>query len=250
MISLSGRVALVTGASRGLGPVIARRLATSGADVVISYRESKSLAEDVATEIRSLGRNAEAVRADLSVDDQAISLIEETERRLGRLDILVHNVGPGAYTPFLTLPSNQWHYVMNANCTALYLMAQTVAASMRERGWGRVIAIGAASARIRSDSVYGLAKDTMRHLVQSLAVEMAPSITVNVISPGLIADNEDMSVDYAAVQVSETPMGRLVTRAEVADAVAFLCDESARYITGEDLVMDGGRTIPRFGLKG
>lgn len=204
----------------------------------------------VAADIRSLGRRSAAIRGDLSVDDQSISLVEETERRLGRLDVLVHNVGPGAYTPFLKLPSEQWHYVMNANCTALYLMAQRVASGMRERGWGRIIAIGAASARIRSDSVYGLAKDTMRHLVQSLAVEMAPSITVNAISPGLIADNEDMSADYAAVQASETPMGRLVTRVEVADAVAFLCDDSARYITGEEIVMDGGRTIPRFGLKG
>ena len=250
MINLSGRVALVTGASRGLGAVIARRLAELGADVVVGFRESESLANELANEIRSLGRAAEAIQADLSVDDQAVFLIEEAERRLGRIDILVHNAGPGAYTPYLELPPERWHYVLNSNCTALYLMAPRVASGMRRSGGGRIIAIGAASARVRSDSVYGLAKATMQHLVESLALEMAPVVTVNTISPGLIADNEDMSADYAAGTVSETPMGRLVTRAEVAEAVAFLCDESSRYITGQDLVMDGGRTIPRFGPKG
>ena len=245
-----GRVALVTGASRGLGAVIARRLAESGADVVIGYRESESLAMGIVNEIRSFGRSAEAIPADVAIDDQAVFLVDEAEKRLGRIDVLVHNAGPGAYTPFLDLTPDRWHYVLNSNCTALYLMTRRVASSMSKNGWGRIIAIGAASARVRSDSVYGLAKATMRHLVESLAVEMAPLITVNIISPGLIADNEDMSAEYAAAQVAETPMGRLVTRAEVADAVAFLCDESSRYVTGQDMVMDGGRTIPRFGPKG
>ena len=247
--SFTNRKVLVTGASRGLGRTIAKRLAAAGADVAINFRESEGLVQQVADDIRALGRTAEVIRADLSADEQVDGLVEEATRRLGRIDILIHNAGPGAYLPFLKLPPDRWHYVMNANCTALYLLAKAVAPQMRDRGWGRIVAIGAASAGIRSDSVYGLAKATMVHLVEALAVELAPQVTVNVISPGLMADNEDMSAEYAEATASETPMGRLVSRAEVAAAVVTLCGDEMGYVTGQNLVMDGGRTIPRFSPK-
>ena len=249
MTILANRTALVTGASRGLGKTIAKRLAEAGCDLVLGFRESESLAQEIAQEVRMVGRSAAIIQADLSLDDDVRLLMEKAKSRFGRIDILVHNAGPGAYMPFLELPPERWHYVLNTNVTAFYLLARVLAPQMRDSGWGRIIAIGAASARIRSDSVYGLAKASMLHLAESLAVELAPEITVNVISPGLIADNEDMSPEYAAATASETPMARLVRRAEVAEAVISLCRDSSGYLTGQNVVMDGGRTIPRFGPK-
>ena len=153
-------------------------------------------------------------------------LIEKAKPRLGRIDILVHNAGPGAYMPFLELPPERWHYVMNTNVTALYLLARTLAPQMRENGWGRMIAIGAASARIRSDSVYGSPRPPCLHLTESLAVGTgARDHRQHGFTWTGLPTTRTCHPPYAAATASETPMARLVRRAEVAEAVISLCHE-------------------------
>ncbi len=244
---LAGRVALVTGASRTLGRVIARELAARGADVAVNYYRSKREADELAVELRSMGVRSAAVLGDMASSGGPREAAAAAVEALGNMDILVHNAGPYDDRPFLDLPEEKWREVFEANCTALYLLSKELAPTMRRQGWGRIVAIGASSARIRSQSVYGLAKDALIHLVEALAFELAPEITVNAVSPGLIADNEDMTPEFTSQSVADTPLKRLVTRREVSEVVAMLCASPFDSVTGHNLLMDGGRTIPRRG---
>jgi NAD(P)-dependent dehydrogenase (short-subunit alcohol dehydrogenase family) len=242
-----GKVALVTGSSRNLGAAIARRLATQGATVAIHYQQDTEEARKLVDQIVHAGGRAEAFQAELSGGASARALGEAVLTGLDRIDILVNAVGPYADTPFATLGDADWDRIVNANVKAPYLLAQAAAPGMRERGWGRIINISAGSAFIRVHSVYGLAKDAVRHLTESLAVELAPEITVNAIAPGQIEDTPLIDViapGYKDALRASTPLQRLVTWDELSQLVILLCSAPFAVMTGQTLVMDGGWSLP------
>jgi NAD(P)-dependent dehydrogenase (short-subunit alcohol dehydrogenase family) len=165
------------------------------------------------------------------------------------VDVLVNNLGPYCDTPFLKLPEAQWDWILNTNLKAAYVLAQEFAPGMIERGWGRIVNISAASAFIRSHSVYGLAKAALIHLTESLAVELAPQVTVNAIAPGQIEDSElvdELDPNYKRILRDESPLKRLVTRQQIADLVLALCGETFATTTGHTFRPDSGWTIPTW----
>ena len=247
MTVLSGRVALVTGASHGTGVDIARDLARAGARVAVHYRSDRAAGEDVAAAIRTEGGEAEVFQADVARADDVRHLVALVRERLGAPGIVVNNAGPFNDAPFSALREADWDYVMNANLKAVYLTAQLVAPDMQAAGWGRIVNIGATSGLVRSHGVYGLAKAALLHLTQSLALELAPAVTVNALVPSQIASaRTDGMPAYKAAAVAGTPLGRLVTQEEIARMVTRLCSAEFDFVTGQAIVLDGGRTIPRF----
>lgn len=247
MSALAGRVALVTGASHGTGVDIARALAGAGARVAVHYRSDRPAAEALVTAIRAAGGAAEAFGADVARPDDVRRLVAEVQARLGPPAVAVNNAGPFNDTPFCELAERDWDYVMAANLKAVYLVAQLVVASMRRAGWGRIVNIGATSGLVRSHGVYGLAKAALLPLTQALALELAPAITVNALVPSQIASaRTDGMPAYKAAAVAGTPLGRLVTQEEIARMVVRLCSPEFDFVTGQAIVMDGGRAIPRF----
>jgi NAD(P)-dependent dehydrogenase (short-subunit alcohol dehydrogenase family) len=245
--ALSGRVALVTGASHGTGVDVARDLARAGARVAVHYRSDRAAGEDVAAAIRAEGGEAEVFAADVARADDVRRLVALVRERLGAPGIVVNNAGPFNDAAFCALPEADWDYVMNANLKSVYLTAQLVAPDMQAAGWGRIVNIGATSGLVRSHGVYGLAKAALLHLTQSLALELAPAVTVNALVPSQIASaRTDGMPAYKAAAVAGTPLGRLVTQEEIARMVTRLCSAEFDFVTGQAIVMDGGRTIPRF----
>jgi NAD(P)-dependent dehydrogenase (short-subunit alcohol dehydrogenase family) len=244
---LAGRVALVTGASHGTGVDIARALAGAGARVAVHYRSDRAAAEALTTAIRAEGGAAEAFAADVARADDVRQLVAAVTARVGAPGVVVNNAGPFNDTAFCDLAETDWDYVMNANLKAVYLTAQLVAPGMRRAGWGRIVTIGATSGLVRSHGVYGLAKAALLLLTQALALELAPAVTVNALVPSQIASpRTDRMVAYKAAAIAGTPLGRLVTQAEIGQMVVRMCSPEFDFVTGQAIVMDGGRAIPRF----
>ena len=247
MTEPAGRVALVTGASHGTGVDIAAALARAGARVAVHYRSDRAAGLAVAAAIRAAGGTAEAFGADVSRSADIERLLGEVGERLGPPAIVVNNVGPFNDTPFRRLAEADWDYVMSANLKAVYLIARLAADGMQRAGWGRIVNIGATSGLVRSHGVYGLAKGALLHLTASLALELAPAVTVNAVVPSQIASSRtDTLPAYKAVAIAATPMGRLVTQEEIARLVVRFCSPELDFVTGQAIVIDGGRTIPRF----
>lgn len=244
---LVGKVALVTGSSSGTGVEIARHLARHGARVAVHYRQSRDGAEAAVAAIRAAGGDATAFQADVARSEDVRRLIDEVAGRLGPISVLVNNAGPFADTPFRTLAEQDWDRIVDANLKAVYLAAQRVAPGMDRLGWGRIVNLGATSGFVRSHSVYGLAKGALLHLTESLAVELAPAITVNAVVPSQIASaRTDRMPAYKAAAIAATPLGRLVTEPEIARMVALLCSPAFDFVTGRAIILDGGRSIPVF----
>jgi NAD(P)-dependent dehydrogenase (short-subunit alcohol dehydrogenase family) len=245
--TLADKLALVTGSSSGAGAAIALALARSGARVAVHCRQSLAAAEAVAGAISQHGREAAVFRADLADSAAVPTLIDDVTRKLGPISILVNNAGPFADTPFKTLAEEDWDRIVAANVKAPYLASQRVAPGMERLGWGRIVNIGATSAFVRSHSVYGLAKAALLHLTESLALELAPKITVNAVVPSQIASpRTDGMPGYKAAAIKGTPLGRLVTEDEVARMVVLICSPAFDFVTGRAIVLDGGRTLPVF----
>jgi NAD(P)-dependent dehydrogenase (short-subunit alcohol dehydrogenase family) len=249
-VSLAGRVALVTGAARNLPAVVAAEFAAAGASVAINDVANQDQAKGLAASIRAKGGRASVFMADVADRAQLAHLVAEVENKLGTVDILVNGAGPFAMDPFPELPEADWDRVMDANLKAVYMLAGLVAPGMRAKGWGRIINISAGSADLRNHSIYGLAKWGIRHLTESLALELGPEITVNAISPGQIAESapdiSEFDPTFVERAIAWTPVGRLVTRLEIAQMMVLMCSPMFDIITGETLRMDGGWGIPRW----
>ncbi len=244
---LKGKVALVTGASSGAGVDIAGELARRGARVAVHYRRSRAGADDVVEAIRAAGGEAATFQADMAVSDDVRCLVAEVDGRLGPVSVLVNNAGPFADTAFRTLTERDWDYVMNTNLKSVFLTSQLVLAGMETLGWGRIVNLGATSAFVRSHSVYGLAKAALLHMTESMAVDLAPHVTVNAVVPSQIASaRTDKMPAYKAAAIAATPLKRLVTQPEIARMVALVCSPAFDFVTGRAIILDGGRSIPVF----
>ncbi len=245
---MRGKVCLITGASRALGAEIARRMAHYGLHVAVNYHHSRDAALTLCDELAALGAKALPIQADVSQPEHVERLVTETVEQLGPIDILVNNVGPYVDTPFLQLSVADFDRILAGNLRATFLLSQTVGRRMKQQGHGHIVNIAATDIFHRSHSIYGLAKSGVVYLTEAMALELAPKVHVNAIAPDLIADNEDMRPEFVQRSLAGTPLGRLVTRAEIAEMVCLLCTSAFDTVTGHTIVMDGGRTIPRITL--
>ena len=242
---LAGKAALVTGGSRRIGKVLAQALAVDGADVALTYRSHARQAESVVESLHELGRRSFAIRADLTRPADCRRVVDTAARRLGRLDILVNNVGEWIVKPVASLRLEEWREVIDSNLTATFLCSQAAIPWMRRHGWGRIINLGAAGAyrahgTARMASFYA-AKAGIVAFSKSLAREVGKyGITVNVVSPGVIKAPE-LSLATARRRVDpDTAVRRPGTGADLAAAVRFLASDGAEFVTGDVIGVTGG----------
>lgn len=250
-IPLDGKRALVTGSSRNLGATIARTLAESGASVAVTYLTSEDRARELVSTLETGGGTHVAVAMDAADPASVRTAIEATVSGLGGdIDVLVNNAGPYASTPFVELDEADWDRVWDANVKGAYVAAQEVAPGMKRSGWGRIVNVSAVSAYVRNRSIYTLAKSAVITLTESLALELAPEVTVNAVAPGQIAESlpdlREFNSEWADEVLEATPLGRLVTRRDVAGLVALLCSPSFDGVTGATIPVDGGLRIRAF----
>ncbi|MFJ7175187.1 3-oxoacyl-ACP reductase family protein [Streptomyces massasporeus] len=238
---LDGKVALVTGGSRGIGAATAVRLAREGADVAVGYVKGKEAAEDVVRAVEALGRRAVALRADTGDATEAAEMVDAAAEALGRLDILVNNAGVGVLGPLDTLSLADVDRVLDVNVRGVFLASQAAAAWLPEGG--RIITIGSCMAQRvpgPGGTLYATSKAALAGLTKALARELgARGITANLVLPGPIdTDMNPADGPYAAGQASMTALGRFGTAEEVASTVAHLA--GATYVTGAEFPVDGG----------
>jgi 3-oxoacyl-[acyl-carrier protein] reductase len=235
---LSGRVALVTGAARGIGRAIALALAQAGADVAINYRERKSDAEKVAEAVRALGRRTIVVGADVSNSPEVTQMIAAVESKLGRIDILVNNAGIAVHRSLDELTERDFDQTIAVNLKSAFLCTQAVLAGMRHRRWGRIVNISSGAARGTGmvGVHYNASKAGMEGLTRGYAARLVKEgITVNAVAPSQIATDMVASHQQSAARI---PVGRLGTPEEVAQSVLSVIGNA--YVTGQTIHLSGG----------
>jgi 3-oxoacyl-[acyl-carrier protein] reductase len=237
-LELAGRVALVTGAARGIGKAIALALAEGGADVAVNYRERAGEAEAVAEAVRALGRKGLAVQADVSQGAQVSALVAKVEAGLGPIDILVNNAGVAMRRGLDDLTEADFDHTIAVNLKSAFLVTQAVLEGMRARRWGRIVNISSGAARGAGviGVHYNASKAGMEGLTRGYAARLVKEgITVNAVAPSLIATDMMPSPAEAAAKV---PLGRLGLPEEVAQAVAMVIANP--YMTGQTVPVNGG----------
>jgi 3-oxoacyl-[acyl-carrier protein] reductase len=244
MESFEGHVALVTGASQGIGRACAVALAKAGAAVALAARSEDKLREAVA-QIESEGGKAAAFRLDVSSEEAIKSTVKEITAQLGKIDILVNNAGITRDNLVLRMKRGDWDDVLTTNLTAPFLLTQAVLGGMMKQRWGRIINISSVVAEMGNpgQANYVSSKAGLIGLTRSVAREVASrNITVNAIAPGYIttAMTEALTEEQTKAVTDQVPMGRCGTEADIAEAVVFLASKEAGYITGHVLDVNGG----------
>jgi 3-oxoacyl-[acyl-carrier protein] reductase len=245
-MNMSDRVALVTGCARGIGQAIAMKLAEAGADVVVNDIEAATAPlENVATEIRGLGRQSLAVIADVSSPGDVTRLFTTAYEKFGRIDILVNNAGVTRDQLLVRMSDEEWDTVLDIDLKSAFLCTRAVLRYMIKQRWGRIISIASVVGIIGNagQANYASAKAGIIGLTRSIAKEVGSrGITVNAIAPGYIQTKMTEQLDEKQTQqlLNLIPLGCLGTPRDVAEAVAFLASDEARYITGHVLNVDGG----------
>ncbi|MFI7588140.1 3-oxoacyl-ACP reductase family protein [Spongisporangium articulatum] len=242
-----GTVALVTGASRGIGAACAVDLGRNGATVVVNYRSDEAAALDVVARIESLGGRAEAVRADVADEDEVRAMFAGVRERHGRLDILVANAGITADNMVVRMNAEEFRRVMDTNVFGTFLCCREATKVMLSARRGAIVTISSLTALGAPAVVnYATSKGAVATLAKSLAAELAPvGIRVNTVSPGLV-DTDMVGAMGPAVQkafVDRVALGRAARPEEVATVVTFLCSDGASYVTGADIPVNGGATL-------
>jgi NAD(P)-dependent dehydrogenase (short-subunit alcohol dehydrogenase family) len=245
---LSGKKAFVTGASRGIGRVIAVALAAAGADVAIAARSQDGLAE-TAREVSDLGRKAFVFPLDVTRQEDVTTAVHEAIRLLGQLDIVVNNAGGLNFmVPFLDMRISGWDKVMRLNLDSTIYVCQAVGPHLRERGRGSVINVASVAGMSAAPGLipYGASKAAVISVTKTLAVEWAPSgIRVNALCPGWTATDLNRNLwdgpDGGRSTVANVPMGRWGRPEEMAGPAVFLASDASSYMTGQVLVVDGGQ---------
>jgi len=244
MAQLDGRIAVVTGGSRGIGAAVGRTFAREGAAVVICDLLDER-GEGIADEINRAGGSAMFVHLDVTAQADWQAMTARVDAWRGGIDVLVNNAGINVRTGIENVALDDWNRVMAVNLTGPLLGMQTVAPIMRRRGGGAIvnIASNAALRGIRS-AAYCASKWAVRGLTKVAALEFAAAgIRVNTVCPGVVPTELNAGQPYVATTGEKTPMGRIATAAEIAQAVLFLASNSSSFITGMDMPVDGGMTV-------
>jgi pteridine reductase len=241
--ALAGKTALVTGAGVRVGRAIALMLARSGTDVAVHYHSSRREAEDVVAAIRSLGRRSAALQADLASPEDCRRLVRETLSGLGGLDLLVHSASNFHRAALEDTGEDLWDSAMDVNTRAGFLLVREASATLRA-GRGRVVLLSdfLARAPARNYLAHAVSKAAVEGLVRALAVELAPEVSVNGVSPGTVLVPEGTSPEEAEKLARRVPLKRNGDPDDVAQTVLFLCAGPA-FITGQVIAVDGGRSL-------
>lgn len=245
--SLSNKVALVTGASKGIGAAIARRLAAEGASVVVNYASSREGADRVVQDIHDGGGNATAVQANVAEVSDAQRLVSETLSAFGRIDILVNNAGVYEFAPLEAITAEHYHRQFNTNVLGLLQVTQAAVASFPETG-GSVINIGSLVTSVTppASAVYTGTKGAVDAITGVLANELAPrKIRVNAVNPGIVETEGTHTAGISGSEmesqmIAQTPLGRVGQPDDIAKVVAFLASDAAGWLTGEIIRAGGG----------
>jgi 3-oxoacyl-[acyl-carrier protein] reductase len=249
MFDLSGRAALVTGGSRGLGRAIALAFARQGADVAVNYRGNAEAAEAVATEIRGLGRRASVIQGDTSAGREACeAIVKAALDELGSVHILVNNAGITRDNLLMRMDAEEWDSVLTTNLGGPFWMTRAIARPMMKARSGRIINMSSAAGRMGNpgQANYAAAKAGLIGLTKTTARELASrGITCNAIAPGLIETDLTASMPEAATEAIRTltPMGYVGSVEDVAAAAVYFASDEARYVTGQVLGVDGGMVM-------
>ena len=245
MIDLTGKSAVVTGGSRGIGKSIGLRLAQQGADVCLSYRGNAEAANATVAEIESVGRRALAVQADVTQPEAAEDLVKQALDAFGKVDILVNNAGITRDDLIMRMKPEDWRDVLETNLFGAFWTLKAVTRPMLRAKAGRIINITSVSGQAgqMGQANYSSAKAGLIGLTKASARELASrGITVNAVAPGFVLTEltQDLNDDLKSQITERTPLGRFGTTDEIAYAVAFLASDEAAYITGQVLAVDGG----------
>ena len=244
-MSLQNRVALVTGAARGIGKEIALTLGRDGARVAVSYRTNKMGAQKVVNALRALGTDGWAVESNVTDPARSKELVDGVARHFGRLDILVNNVGDFEWKPVFESTLEEWQAIVASNLLSVFYVSKYALPVMRRQRWGRIVNLGAVGAERAFGqakiSAYSAAKAGMVAFSRSLALEEARNgITVNVVNPPIIDDKELSLEEAVRIADARFPVGRPATAQDVAEAVKFFASQEACFVTGQVLNVSGG----------
>lgn len=247
-MNLENRVALVTGSGRGIGRAIALRLAESGADLVINDFGDPAPANAVAEEIKKMGKRAEVILADVSQSEDVNRMVAEALEKFGQIDILVNNAGIARDQLVMRMTDEDWDKVIAVNLKSVFLCTRAVMRTMIKQKRGRIVSISSVSGLLGNpgQANYAAAKAGILGFTRTVAKELASrGITANAVAPGLIDTGLGAALkdEYREEFKKHIPLGFLGTPQDVAEAVAFLASDGARYITGQVLNVDGGMVV-------
>ena len=240
MKALDGKIALITGASRGIGRACAAALAEAGADIAVNYLIREDKAKETLAMVEGIGKRTVPVPGDVSRAGEVERIVEEVERRLGPVDILVNNAGIATQKPFDQITEEDWDKTLAVNLKSAFLLIRAVLPGMRARGFGRIINISSGAARTGGviGPHYAASKAGLHGLTHGYASLLAKEgITVNSVAPSIIAT--DMIADHPKINPAIVPMGRFGNPAEVAAVVVMLAENG--YVTGQTVFVNGGR---------
>jgi NAD(P)-dependent dehydrogenase (short-subunit alcohol dehydrogenase family) len=258
---LTGKVAIVTGASRGLGQTFARALARAGADLVITSRTHDSLTA-FQQEVESMGRRAVPLELDVRSESSIRTMVSDAVKAYPRIDILVYNAGCNVRKKAVDVTWDDWNLILDTNLRGAFFVAQSVAREMIPHGRGRIINIGSVTSVMGYAGLapYGASRGGIRQLTMSLADDWGPhGITVNCLAPGWFKTDQNKVMyedpEWVAYLVDRIPMRRPGKPTDLEGPVVFLASDASEYITGQTLLVDGGistgatRALPRVGTK-